>query len=196
MVPTFKRIATFKYVRTGKKNSNDYEIVKEILTEYELIVDSCEQPRERPREYQEQKKYYSGKKKNHTLKNQLIVLPNGRDIVDVVAGSPGPKSDINLFREQYKGFDPRQRFNGDKGYVGEPSIKTPHKKPKKQELTAEQKQENKEFSSERIFVEHIIRLMKIFKIAQERFRLNPRKYEQIILTICGLVRLRIGTLVL
>ena len=196
MVSAVQRIVTFKYVRTGKKNSSEYEIVKEILTEYELIVDSCEQPRERPGEYQEQKKYYSGKKKNHTLKNQLIVLPNGTDIVDVVAGSPGPKSDINLFREQQKGFDPRQTFNGDKGYVGEPSIKTPHKKPKNKELTPEQKQENKEFSSERIFVEHIIRLVKIFRVAQERFRLNRQKYEKIILTICGLVRFRIGALVL
>ncbi|AHJ28919.1 transposase [Nodularia spumigena CCY9414] len=35
----------------------------------------------------------------HTRKSQLIVLPNGRDIVDVVAGEPGRKSDINLFRE-------------------------------------------------------------------------------------------------
>ena len=115
--------------------------------------------------------------------------------MDVVAGKPGPKSDINIFREQRKGFAPTQRFNGDKGYVGEPSIKTPHKKPKNQELSPEQKQENKEFSSERIFVEHIIRLLKVFRVAQERFRLNPRKYEQIILTICGLVRLRIGTVV-
>lgn len=196
MVPTVKRIVTFKYVRTSKKNSSDYEIVKEILTEYELIVDSCEQPRERPGEYQEQKKYYSGKKKNHTLKNQLIVLPDGTDIVDVVAGKPGPKSDINLFREQQSCFDPRQKFNGDKGYVGEPSIKTPQKKQKNQELTPEQKQLNKELSSERIFVEHIIRFVKIFRVAQERFRLKPHKYEEIILTICGLVRLRIGALVL
>lgn len=161
-----------------------------------MIVDSCEQLIERPGEYQEQKKYYSGKKKSHTFKNQLIVLPDGRDIVDVVAGKPGPKSDINIFREQRKGFAPTQRFNGDKGYVGEPAINTPHKKPKNQELSPEQKQENKEFSSERIFVEHIIRLLKVFRVAQERFRLNPRKYEQIILTICGLVRLRIGTVVL
>nr|WP_232224286.1 transposase family protein [Mastigocladopsis repens] len=51
--PLPARIVTFKYVRTSKKNSSDYEIVKEILTEYELIVDSCEQPRERPGEYQE-----------------------------------------------------------------------------------------------------------------------------------------------
>ncbi|MEM9927699.1 MAG: hypothetical protein AAF915_28910 [Cyanobacteria bacterium P01_D01_bin.50] len=36
----------------------------------------------------------------------------------------------------------------------------------------------------------------MFRVAQERFRLNSRKYEQIIKTICGLVRFRIGTLVL
>ncbi|MBA4457738.1 DDE endonuclease, partial [Cylindrospermopsis raciborskii CS-506_B] len=41
-----------------KKNSSDYEVVKEILTEFELIVDSYEQPIDRPGEYQEQKKYY------------------------------------------------------------------------------------------------------------------------------------------
>ncbi|MDY7005578.1 MAG: hypothetical protein SWX82_17010 [Cyanobacteriota bacterium] len=38
-----------------------------------------------------------------------------------------------------------------------------------------------------MFVEHIIRLAKIFRVAQEIFRLNPDKYEQIIMTICGLV---------
>ena len=142
--------------------------MKEILTEYELIVDSCEQLRERPKEDQEPKKYYSGKKKNHTLKNQLIILPNGADIIDVVAGEPGPKSDINLFREQRKGFEPRQRFNGDKGYIGESAIKTPQKKPKNQELTPEQKPQNKDLSAKRIFVEHVIRLVKIFRVAQER----------------------------
>jgi hypothetical protein len=72
-----------------KKNSSDYEIVQEILTDFELIVDSYEQPIERPGGYQEQKKYYSAKKANHTRKSQLIVLPNGKDIVDVVAGEPG-----------------------------------------------------------------------------------------------------------
>ena len=113
-----------------KKNTSDTEIVKEILTGYELIVDSWEQPIERPGDYQEQKKYYSGKKKNHTRKNQLIVLPDGKDIVDVVAGKPGPSSDINLFRERQKGFEPQQKFNGDKAYEGEKSIKIPKKNAK------------------------------------------------------------------
>lgn len=54
----------------------------------------------------------------------MSVLRDGRDIVDVVAGEPDPKSDINLFRKQESCFDSRQTFNGDKAYVGEPSIKT------------------------------------------------------------------------
>jgi hypothetical protein len=64
----------------------------------ELIVDSCEQPIQRPQEYEEQKKFYSGKKKNHTFKNQFIVTPNGREIVDIIVGKPGPTSDINIWR--------------------------------------------------------------------------------------------------
>ncbi|MGJ5634966.1 transposase family protein, partial [Nostoc sp. CALU 1950] len=62
-----------------KKNAADYEIVKELLTEYELIVDSYEQVRERPGDNEEQEKYFSGKKSNHTFKSQIIVLPNGSD---------------------------------------------------------------------------------------------------------------------
>jgi DDE superfamily endonuclease len=123
-------------------------------------------------------------------------LPDTRDIVDVVAGEPGPKSDITLFRENRDNFDPRQNFKGDLGYLGEDLIDTPIKTPRNGELTTDQKKENKEFSSKRVFVEHRIRSVKIFRVVQDRFRLNPEKYEQVILTICGLVRLRIGALVL
>lgn len=106
------------------------------------------------------------------------------------------QSDINLFRERQANFAPTQRFKGDKGYIGEAAIKTPQKKPRNGELTTAQKQKNQELSSERILVEHTIRLVNIFRVAQERFRLNSQKYEQVILTICGLVRFRIGTLIL
>jgi hypothetical protein len=87
-------------------------------------------------------------------------------------------------------------FEGDKAYQAGKNISTPQKKPKLGKLTEEQKARNKELSSQRIFVEHVIRLIKIFRIAQQRFPLNSRTYEQVILTICGLVRLRIGALVL
>ncbi len=86
---------TTKSIGTGKKKQSDYEEFKEILTEFELIVDSYEQPIERPGNYEKQKEYYSRKKKNHTKKGQVIVLPLGKDIVEVLAGEPGKKSDLN-----------------------------------------------------------------------------------------------------
>ncbi|WP_287280838.1 transposase family protein [Okeania sp. SIO2F5] len=93
---------------------------------------------------------------------------------------------MNFFRETRAKFSEKQKFTGDKAYVGESAIKTPKKKPKNQELTSQEKSQNKDLAAERIFVEHIIRLLKIFRVIQERFRLNPEKYVQIIKTICGL----------
>jgi hypothetical protein len=195
-LPKLRELLPCSLLEQVKKNASDYETVKEILTEYELIVDTYEQVRERPGDKEEQEKYFSGKKSNHTFKSQIIVMPDGRDIVDVVAGKPGPKSDITLFREERSQFDPQQRFKGDKAYVGEALITTPIKKPRNRELTTEQKEQNKAFSAKRIFVEHRIRSLKIFRVVQERFRLNPQKYEQVVLTICGIVRLRIRALIL
>jgi hypothetical protein len=56
--------------------------------------------------------------------------------------------------------------------------------------------ENKVISSQRIGVEHLIHVVKIFKTMQERFRLKRIRYQSILLTICGLVRVRIGALIL
>ena len=101
-----------------------------------------------------------------------------------------------MFREGQKGFSSNQRFKGDKAYQAEQSIKTPTKKPNQGELSQFQKEKNKEMASNRIFVEHLIRLVKIFRMASVRFRLKPHKYEQVIMTICGIVRFRIGATVL
>ncbi|MEA5504485.1 transposase family protein [Halotia wernerae UHCC 0503] len=160
----------------------------------ELRLDSYEQVRERPGDNEEQEKYSSAKKSNHTFKSQMIILPKGQDIVDVVAVEPSLTSDITLFREYHSKFDPKQRFKGDKAYIGEDVIATPIKKPRNRKLTPEQKEQNKAFSAKRIFVKHRIRSVKIFRVVQERFRLNSHKYEQVTLTTCGLVRLGIGSL--
>jgi hypothetical protein len=195
-IKIIRKILPSSLMEQTKKDKEELEMIKEMLAEYELIVDSWEQPRERPKDNQAQKEYYSGKKKQHTFKGQVITLPLGQDLVDVEVGRQGKASDINIFREQQKKFNVEQRFTGDKGYQGGINIKTPQKKPRGKELTDLQKDANKEISSERIYVEHVIRLIKIFRAAKERFRMKGDKYEEVILTICGLVRLRIGTLIL
>ena len=195
-IKIIRRILPASLMEQAKKGKEKLTIVKEMLAEHELIVDSWEQPRERPKDNEAQKEYYSGKKKQHTFKGQVITLPLGKDLVDVEVGREGKASDINMFREQQKKFQSEQKFTGDKGYQGGTNIKTPQKKPKGKELTEEQNEGNKIISSQRIYVEHVIRLLKIFRAAKERFRMKENKYEQVILTICGLIRLRIGTVIL
>ena len=179
-----------------EREPQNYEELRQSLTEHQLIVDSAEQPTVKPVDYEEQKKYYSGKKKMHTMKNQFIVLPQGQDIVDVTIGNLGKPSDINLFRSTQHKFDEPQKFLGDKAYKGETAITTPHKKPKNGEITELQKKENKKLSSLHIGVEHVIGRIKIFRVASEKIRLARPRYKQVILAICGLVRLRINRLVL
>ena len=179
-----------------KKCGENEEKIKQILKEYLLLVDSEEQEIEKSLSYEEQKKYYSGKKRKHTFKNQVISLAKIVDIVDIVSGEPGPKSDIKIWRENADKFEKEQKFIGDKAYQGEEQIKTPKKKPKNGELTQEEKEKNKEISSQRIYVEHMIRIIKIFRVVKEKFRLNKDKYESIFRTVCGLVRLRIKSVII
>ena len=90
--------------------------------------------------------------------------------MDVVAGERGPEADVNLLRKQQKKFSEQQNFTGDQAYIGAERTTTPEKKPPKRELTPEQKESNKLISKERIYVEHLIRIIKIFRVASERFR--------------------------
>jgi hypothetical protein len=161
------------------------------LPEGALLVDTGEQTIPRPQDKDEQKSYYSGKKKEHTRKNQLISLPKGRDIVDVVIGEKGPRSDSKLLEQTQAELPETIPFIGDKAYVGRSNTITPIKKPPGGELTQAQKDFNKGVSQKRVFVEHLIRVLKIFRIAKEEFRMRSCLYELVIGCVCGLVRLRL-----
>ena len=195
-IKIFRELLPASLVEQVKKNESDWEWVEKILLEFELIVDSYEQPMQRPTDNEEQKKYYSGKKKTHTFKNQVIVMPNGKEIVDVVVGYTGATSDLKLWRERSEELGNNQKYRGDKAYVGETAINTPHKKPRNQEISLEHREENRLKAKQRIVVEHLIRLIKIYRVASERFRLKSQNYEAVILTVCGLIRWRIGAIVL
>jgi DDE superfamily endonuclease len=96
------------------------------LPDGELLVDSWEQPIPRPGDHQKQEEYYSGEHKEHTRKNQAIVLLKGVDLVDVVIGEKGSRSDGKLF-EQTQNELPEELSFGDKAYVDRRKTTTPHK---------------------------------------------------------------------
>ena len=99
-----------------------------------------------------------------------------------------------MFRSTQVKFDLEQKFIGDKAYIGGTTIMTPSKKPRNQEISELKKEENRQLSSRRISVEHLIGKVKIFRVASDKFRLSRHKYSQIIMAVCGLVRLRLNRL--
>src|SRR5262249_61330880 len=97
--------------------------LREVMTAFpavRVLIDSKEQRVNRPRGYDAQKPYYSGKKKAHTVKTQVVVDPCGRieSVSDSVPG--GANHDLPLLCGS-GGLEQLAAGEGamvDKGYVG------------------------------------------------------------------------------
>ena len=85
---------------------------------------------------------------------------------------------------------------GDSGYQGLQKLhaksRTPHKKPRKGELTDEQKQRNRELASRRVVVEHVIRSLNIFRMLAERYRNRRKRFSLRFNLITGLYNYELG----
>ena len=152
-----------------------------------LLVDSFETPIKRSSSNEKQRKKYSGKKKMHTLKSQLITDQDG-EIIQIDAGFDGPKSDIEIYRDtRLKKEWLNKPKLGDKAYLGE-DIATPQKKPKGGALTEAEKEQNRQLSAKRIRVEHGVRKVKTFKILRQNYRLESWIFPKIAETVVGLIQ--------
>ena len=124
-----------------------------------------------------QRRYYSGKKKRHTFKTQLVVNKDSREVVAVEVRN-GKVHDFRIFKESGVHIPTSNPVIVDSGYQGSQKIhantQLPKKKKKKQKLTKEDKRANKQLASDRVMNEHINGLLKRFKIFAEKYR-NRRK---------------------
>ena len=159
----------------------------------DFIVDSTERVIQRPKDKEKQKEYYSGKKKQHTVKNQIIVDPETKKILAVSDIVEGKRSDKRLFVEDplYTAIPPEAHGRADKAYIGidEHPFLTwtiPKKKPRGGELTIEEKEMNKQISKIRIYVEHPNAYMKHFNILSNRFRSRIERAELPLKTIAAI----------
>ncbi len=149
----------------------------------EFIVDATERAIQRPKGYRKQKKYYSGKKKCHSVKNQLLVSPRKERVLAVSKTVEGKRGDKLLFDQEHITLyvPPDSIGMGDKGYEGtqrwHPFLKMviPNKKPNGKELTEAEKRNNKAISSIRVRVEHPISYLKHFNILNHKFRSRVEK---------------------
>ncbi|MCT7953155.1 transposase [Ancylothrix sp. C2] len=127
----------------------------------------------------QQKEFYSGKKRKHTLKSQIIVEQKNQLIV-CTAVAKGKEHDFKIFKITKIKINKDVKCPADKGYQGIIKIhkksQTPHKNKKGQNLSQEQKIENRKMSSLRIIIEHVNRDLKIFKIISSRYRNRRERF--------------------
>lgn len=148
---------------------------KEILT---LVVDATEQRTER----RDKGCGYSGKKKAHTVKTQIVVDDRG-DIRHISPSVPGNIHDKKLF--DCSGVKLPDHAKGDLGYLGT-NIALPFKSSKLHPLTKQQRYRNKLHSRKRIIVEHVFASLKSYRILADRFRGSLINYHHYFLIVCGL----------
>lgn len=156
-----------------------------------VITDVTEQPVERP--VKNQKDYYSGKKKRHTVKVQILTGLNPVKILSVIT-EKGRVHDFEILKKSRLPLHKDIIKIGDGGYQGMhiiyPNSLTPVKKKRNLPLTKEEKQYNRNLSKQRIIIEHINRRCKIFRIVKETFRNKHKNIGKIWNIIAGLVNLR------
>ena len=163
--------------------------------EVAAIVDATEQPTQRPQDPVEQKRHYSGKKKRHTLKTQVVVGPDG-ELMGHSETVPGSKHDKTLYDDSRVGerLDEDEAMMGDKGFQGIQKDRLavlPDKKPKGGELTDDQKARNRRISHYRIVVENTICQLKTFRVLAHVYRHARESHSDVFAIVAALVNRRI-----
>ena len=167
-----------------------YILKKKVNT---LIIDATEREHFRPKDYYEQRALYSGKQGYHTIKN-TVICDEQKYIHFLGLTTQGSMHDLELLRLD---FDPKLAWFKtfkclvDLGYLGfnkdfkVKNLEIPFKKPKKEALTTEQKDFNKNQSSVRVIVENAICGIKRWACLCQRYRNKKRNFEDKIIRIAA-----------
>jgi hypothetical protein len=206
ILDTLEALAEFTLERPTKdrKKLRTVEAVMDAFPEVRLVIDSKEQRIRRPSGRDEdgtslQRRYYSGKKKAHTLKTQIAVRPDG--LIEAVSDSPpGSTHDLTLLR-QTKLLERLETDEGammDKGYDGiekdHPAspLYLPYKARRNRPLTDIEEAYNQELSSYRIVVEHTNTQLQNFGVLAQTYRHAREKHSRTFRAVAGRVNRQIG----
>ncbi len=174
------------------------EQVREENPDLFAFVDATEQAVQRSRDQETQKEHYSGKKKRHTRKTQIIVNEEGivRDVSDSTPGSMHARKHFTHSGAAAK-IPPETTVGGDAGYQGihhdlpAHAVITPFKKSKHPPLTEEERLLNHEFACARIVVENTICQFKHFAALAHRFRHAVGRYDDVFRAVLAIVNPRL-----
>src|SRR6476646_2527524 len=160
---------TMRMPDPGRGRRKDLATLLKDTPDVAVLIDTFEQAVQRPKK--RQKRFYSGKKKRHTLKSQVAVDEETGHIVDVAESVPGPTADIKVLKKSrlLKRLPKGVGGLGDLADVGIADLHpeglgaTGRRKPRGQQRSLADRRYNKAFSRRRIVVEHGIGRLRRFQ---------------------------------
>jgi transposase len=165
------------------------------------VLDTTEQPVQRPQDKAREKRYFSGKSHRHTCKNAIVVNEHGL-IRTVTPTTPGAMHELTHVRQAgVLAQIPRQvAVVADAGFDGlykdlpDHSVATAHKAQRNHPLTPDQRAINRELSALRVIVENVFAHLKHFHILADRFRHQvERCHSEVFWVVAALVNRRTRT---
>ncbi len=190
---------TMRMPDPGKKHRRTLDALLADTPELAVIIDTFEQPVQRPKDRREADTYYSGKKKQHTHKTQVAVDETTGRIVDVSPTVRGPTADLMLLKQSrlLERLPPGVGSLGDLAYVGIAELHpqgmgaTPRRKPRGKPRPPEDVAYNRAFARRRLGVEHTIGRMRCFQAVMQRDR-HHRRHTARVCAVAGLVNRRLA----
>jgi hypothetical protein len=194
-----------KKIHDATRRLQTLEEVEAYFPGFKAFIDATEQEIPRPKSKLKRKTHYSGKKKKHTVKTQIVVNRIGL-IVHKTNHARGGRHDYALFKQHHPHLPDNVSLGLDLGYDGVqgdyPDLKSevPFKRRspgrskrgvKAKELAPEQKSFNLKLSKERVVVEHTFSRVKKFRIMGEEFRNRLKHYDTMTDIVSGLINFRI-----
>jgi len=178
------------------RTPKDIKAVLETCPGLEFIMDGTERPIRRPQDSERQKANYSGKKKRHTRKNNVITDKATGKIKGLSPTVAGNRHDKKMADEQQWQFPKGSKLWKDTGFQGYEPKNTetfqPTKKPKGRDLSPEEKSRNTTISQQRIPIEHTFADVKVFRIVHDVFRNVRAGFDDLVMEVaCGLHNFRL-----
>ncbi len=171
------------------------EAVEKYFPGFLAFTDWTEQQIPRPVDKNRRKIFYSGKKKRHTIKNQITVNNRGY-IIHKVGYKKGRKHDYDVYKKNHPVTPKEVVTVADLGYLGvekdfpEQLSALPFKRKRNQDRLRKKKY-NRIHSKERIVIEHTICRLKKYRIMSDVFRNKLRKHNKVSDIVAGLINHRI-----
>jgi hypothetical protein len=186
---------TMRLPDPGRKRRRSLDALLSDTPELAVVIDTFEQPVQRPQERKLADTYYSGKKKRHTLKSQVAVDEETGQVVDVPESVRGPTADIKLLEASglLERLPPGIGGMGDLAYVGIEKLHpqglgaAPRRKPRGKERPAEDVCYNRAFSKRGIVVDHTIGRMRRYQSITHLDRNHRQQHTARVRAVAGLV---------